>query len=79
MSVIPLRHDSNLTNHTQVPVLCSGSLFYRIKDSYKACFEVSEVEKNISNIGMSAVRSVLGTFTYDQVRRCQPDIHIHRV
>ena len=53
----------------QVPVLCSGSLFYRIKDSYKACFEVSEVEKNVSNIGTSAVRSVLGTFTYDQVRR----------
>jgi len=59
----------NLTGYTadNVPVLCSGSLFYRIKDSYKACFEVSEVEKNISNIGTSAVRSVLGTFTYDQV------------
>ena len=53
----------------QVPVLCSGSLFYRIKDSYKACFAVSEVEKNVQNIGMSAMRSVIGTFSYDQVRK----------
>ncbi|PFH49610.1 hypothetical protein AMATHDRAFT_147287 [Amanita thiersii Skay4041] len=50
-----------------VPVSCTGSLFYRITDSYKACFEVSEVEENIKNTGMSAVRSILGHFTYDQV------------
>ena len=70
--------------HYQVPVLCSGSLFYRVFDGYKvnhsiwpqlgeitdnfqACFEVSDVEQNVKNTGMSAVRSVLGTFTYDQV------------
>jgi len=48
----------NLPGYTadNVPVLCSGSLFYRVKESYKACFEVSEVQKNISNIGTSAVR-----------------------
>jgi len=59
----------NLQGYTadNVPVLCSGSLFYRIKDSYKACFAVSEVEKNVQHIGMSAMRSVIGTFTYDQV------------
>ena len=70
-------------------MLCSGSLFYRINDSYRvrepcnlhyltkplflqACFEVSEVEKNVQNIGTSAMRSVLGTFTYDQVRIKRP-------
>lgn len=42
-------------------------MFFRIRDSYKACFEVSELELNIQNIGTSAMRSVLGTFTYDQV------------
>ncbi|KAF5310195.1 hypothetical protein D9619_010592 [Psilocybe cf. subviscida] len=50
-----------------VPVICSGSLFYRINDSYKATFAVSEVQKNVQNIGTSAVRSVLGTFSYDEV------------
>ena len=33
----------------------------------QACFEVSDVDMNVKNTGMSAVRSVLGTFTYDQV------------
>lgn len=46
---------------------CSGSLFFRITDGYKACFGVSDVEKNIERTGTSAMRSVLGSFTYDQV------------
>ncbi|KAJ7242981.1 hypothetical protein C8J57DRAFT_1191987 [Mycena rebaudengoi] len=50
-----------------VPVTCSGSLFYRIVDGYKACFAISDVQNNIRNTGTSAVRSVLGHFTYDQV------------
>ena len=39
-----------------------------ITEDFKACFEVSDVDENVKNTGMSAVRSVLGTFTYDQVR-----------
>ncbi|KAK7457033.1 Synaptotagmin-like protein 2 [Stygiomarasmius scandens] len=50
-----------------VPVVCSGSLFYKVTDGYKACFEVSNVHENIKNTGTSAMRSVLGMFTYDQV------------
>ncbi|KAF8154799.1 hypothetical protein B0H34DRAFT_661203 [Crassisporium funariophilum] len=69
----------NLPGYTadNVPVTCSGSLFYRVVDGYKAkytsnivlqaCFAVSDVEQNVKNTGMSAMRSVLGTFTYDQV------------
>lgn len=59
----------NLPGYTSdnVPVSCSGSLFYRIVDGYKASFAVSDVELNIKNTGMSAVRSVLGLFSYDQV------------
>lgn len=52
----------------QVPVTCSGSLFFQITDGYKACFEISDVQKNIERTGTSAMRSVLGSFTYDQVR-----------
>ncbi|KAG6909912.1 hypothetical protein DXG01_014432 [Tephrocybe rancida] len=51
----------------QVPVTCSGSLFYRVTDGYKASFEVSDVLENIKNTGTSAVRSILGSFSYDQV------------
>ncbi|KAF7303704.1 PHB domain-containing protein [Mycena indigotica] len=70
---IDLRESSinipNLPGYTadNVPIIVSGSLFYRIVDGYKACFAVSDVETNIKNTGTSAVRSVLGTFTYDQV------------
>ncbi|KAF8178501.1 hypothetical protein BJ912DRAFT_984034 [Pholiota molesta] len=73
LTVLDIRESSvnipNLSGYTadNVPVLCSGSLFYRITDSYRATFAVSEVEKNVQNIGTSAMRSILGTFTYDQV------------
>lgn len=60
----------NLPAYTadNVPVVCSGSLFYKVVDSYKACFGVSNVHENVKNTGTSAVRSVIGHFTYDQVR-----------
>ncbi|KAJ7856697.1 stomatin family protein [Mycena olivaceomarginata] len=70
---IDLRESSisipNLTGYTadNVPVTVSGSLFYRISDGYKACFAISDVQNNIRNTGTSAVRSVIGHFTYDQV------------
>ncbi|KAJ7713722.1 hypothetical protein B0H16DRAFT_1809355 [Mycena metata] len=70
---IDLRESSisipNLPGYTadNVPVLCSGSLFYRIVDGYKPCFAISDVQNSIRNTGTSAMRSVLGHFTYDQV------------
>ncbi|KAJ7698860.1 stomatin family protein [Mycena metata] len=73
LNKIDLRESSisipNLPGYTadNVPVLCSGSLFYRIVDGYKACFAISDVQNNIRNTGTSAMRSVLGHFTYDQV------------
>ncbi|KLO20202.1 hypothetical protein SCHPADRAFT_816717 [Schizopora paradoxa] len=50
-----------------VPVLVSGSLFYRVRDSYNACFAVNDFQSNVSAIGTSAMRSVMGHFTYDEV------------
>ena len=46
-----------------VPVLVSGSLFFKVKNSYDACFSVSEFQKNVANIGTSAIRSVIGHFS----------------
>lgn len=45
-----------------VPVHVSGSLFFRVRDSYDACFSVSDFQHNVRNIGTSAMRSVIGHF-----------------
>lgn len=41
----------------------SGSLFYRVRDSYNACFAVNDFQSNVSAIGTSAMRSLIGHFT----------------
>lgn len=50
-----------------VPVKLTGSLFYQVLDSYKACYNVSWYKDNIGNIGTSAMRSIIGTFEYDEI------------
>lgn len=44
-----------------VPVIVNGTLFYRIVDSYKACFNVADVLDQVKNVGTSCIRSVIGT------------------
>jgi regulator of protease activity HflC (stomatin/prohibitin superfamily) len=55
----------NLTAYTSdnVPVTVAGSLFFRVKDSYNACFSVNEFHENVKSIGTSAIRSVIGFFS----------------
>ncbi|KAF9070239.1 hypothetical protein BDP27DRAFT_1324046 [Rhodocollybia butyracea] len=73
VQVVDLRESSisipKLPGYTSdnVPVVCSGSLFYRIVNGYQACYSVSDVHENIKNTGTSAMRAVLGRFNYDQV------------
>ncbi|KAJ4499024.1 hypothetical protein C8R41DRAFT_893682 [Lentinula lateritia] len=68
VQVVDLRESSiSIPNARPVPVICSGSLFFRIVDGYRACFSVSDVQANIKNTGTSAMRAVLGRFSYDQV------------
>ncbi|KAJ3087657.1 hypothetical protein HK102_010558 [Quaeritorhiza haematococci] len=50
-----------------VPVSLSGSLFYRVVDSYKACFNVQDPIDSIENLGTSAMRSIVGLFEYDEI------------
>lgn len=50
-----------------VPVVVTGTLFYRIFDSYKACFRAQNVEAQVSQIGTSAARSIIGTMDYDEI------------
>ncbi|KAJ3811843.1 hypothetical protein F5876DRAFT_38730 [Lentinula aff. lateritia] len=72
VQVVDLRESSisipNLPGYTSDnAMICSGSLFFRIVDGYRACFSVSDVQANIKNTGTSAMRAVLGRFSYDQV------------
>lgn len=50
-----------------VPVTIAGTLFYQVSDSYKACFSVQNYLRSITNIGTSALRSVIGLFQYDDI------------
>lgn len=45
----------------------TGSLFYQVRDSYKSCFGVADYKHNIKNVGISALRATLGTFSYDDI------------
>ncbi|KIJ61847.1 hypothetical protein HYDPIDRAFT_158790 [Hydnomerulius pinastri MD-312] len=60
---------SDLTGFTSdnVPVLVSGSLFFRVQDAYNACFSVNNFNENVKQIGTSAMRSVVGSFYYDAI------------
>lgn len=52
-----------------VPVLASGSLFYKIYDAHKACYEVQSYYDAIYSVGISAMRAVIGQFEYDEIVR----------
>ncbi|ARF08936.1 stomatin family protein [Catovirus CTV1] len=60
---------SKLNAYTKdnVSVLISGSLFYQVLNSYDACFKVQDYGGNITNLGTSAMRSVVGLFQYDEI------------
>ncbi len=51
----------------------SGSLFYRVRDSYNACFAVNDFQSNVSAIGTSAMRSLIGHFTVSPQTACPRD------
>ncbi|KZT62896.1 hypothetical protein CALCODRAFT_489425 [Calocera cornea HHB12733] len=65
-SSIPIA-DLNGFTSDNVPVLVSGSLFFRVKDAYHACYSVNNFGDNVRAIGTSAMRSVVGSFHYDAI------------
>ncbi|KAH7908375.1 stomatin family protein [Hygrophoropsis aurantiaca] len=73
LQVVDMRETSipiaDLTGFTSdnVPVLVSGSLFFRVQDAYNACFSVHNFTENVRQIGTSAMRSVVGSFHYDAI------------
>ena len=62
---VPLDH-LNCFTKDNVPVVVSGTLFYRVEDAEKACFEVSDYVDSVVAVGVSSTRAVIGSFEYDE-------------
>ena len=63
---IPI-HDLKAYTKDNVPVYVTGTLFYQITNSYKSCFEAQDVAEQVSQIGTSAARGIVGTMVYDEI------------
>jgi regulator of protease activity HflC (stomatin/prohibitin superfamily) len=50
-----------------VGVIVTGTLFYRITDAEKACFDVKDYHTSICRVGQSTVRTIIGQFDYDKI------------
>lgn len=66
----------NAYTKDNVSVLISGSLFYKVNNSYDACFKIQYYHHNIANLGTSAMRSVVGLFQYDEIIADRQKINI---
>jgi regulator of protease activity HflC (stomatin/prohibitin superfamily) len=70
---VDMREQSFFIEHIQaytgdnVPVTIDGSLFYSVKDAYKACFNVGDYKGSVKQVGSSAIRAVIGHFAYDEI------------
>ncbi len=62
---VPLQ-ELNCYTRDNVPVSASGTLFYRVFDGEKACFEISNYVSSLYAVGSSSTRAVIGRFEYDE-------------
>lgn len=63
---IPIENLQAFTSDN-VPVTIEGSLFFQVKNTHDALFNISNYSWNVHNIGTSAMRSIIGTFQYDEI------------
>jgi len=65
-------HIANLDNQNaytkdNVPVVVSGTVFYKVVDVEKAVFSVNSAYQAIKSVGESGFREVIGRFDYDEI------------
>ncbi len=65
-------HFVNLDNqaaYTQdnVPVIVSGTVFYKVIDAEKVCFSIGNPVMAVKSVGESSFRAVIGKFQYDEI------------
>lgn len=63
---IPIDH-FNCVTQDNVPVIASGTLFFRVVDAEKACFSVANYVDSVEAVGSSSARAVIGSFDYDEI------------
>lgn len=59
--------NQNAYTKDNVPVVVSGTVFYKVIDVEKAIFSVDCVQKAIKSVGESSFRAVIGRFDYDEI------------
>jgi regulator of protease activity HflC (stomatin/prohibitin superfamily) len=65
----------NAFTKDNVPVVLSGTLFYKVFDPELACFGVSNYQNSVMAVGESAARSIIGRFEYDHIIRERNEIN----
>jgi regulator of protease activity HflC (stomatin/prohibitin superfamily) len=67
----------SVTSYTKdnVPVNVNGALFFKINDPALACYGISNYINAIEAVGMSAIRSTIGQFEYDEIIRSRSSIN----
>lgn len=65
----------NAFTKDNVPVIVSGTLFYKVFDPELAWFDVSDYKKSVLAVGESATRSIIGRFEYDTIIRERNEIN----
>ena len=65
----------NAFTKDNVPVILSGTLFYKVFDPELACFGVDDYKNSVLAVGESATRSIIGRFEYDNIIRERNEIN----
>lgn len=63
------------TTRDNVPITLNADFFYRIQDSERACFQVSDINKSIISLATSAIRTTIGGMDYDECIKRRADIN----
>ncbi len=58
-----------------VPVVVSGTVFYKVVDPEKVCFTIGHPIGAVKSVGESSFRAVVGTFDYDEIIANRNDIN----
>lgn len=71
----------NCFTKDNVPVVASGTLFFRVFDAEKACFSVTNYKESVEAVGSSSARAVIGRFDYDETikERSKLNIELQKV
>lgn len=64
--ITPLDNQNAYTKDN-VPVIVSGTVFFKVVDVEKAVFSVHNVNQAIKSVGESSFRAVIGRFDYDEI------------